>query len=245
MTNHRTKLKTLLRELFQFDAADLDFGIYRIMNQRRAEIDDFVEKGLLDAVAQEFTLLREGIVEEKREELNRVARRIREAYYPGVIDEQGNLTLPEQFMQAELPVTYVRLQTEVKRASVSAEAEAEIFNALYTFFSRYYDRGDFVTKRRYSRLRIVTWGRYLEMQGLLANWQPCRDGSVFTQRGVRTCLSSFVGTASLLMFGPASTPKANSSNWMGARRTTSRRERESQSSFSTVSFTIHTYGQPT
>ena len=32
MTNHRTKLKTLLRELFQFDAADLDFGIYRIMN---------------------------------------------------------------------------------------------------------------------------------------------------------------------------------------------------------------------
>ncbi len=151
MTNHRTKLKTLLRELFQFDAADLDFGIYRIMNQRRAEIDDFVEKGLLDAVAQEFALLQEGIVEEKREELDRVARRIREAYYPGVIDKQGNLTLPEQFMQAELPVTYVRLQIEVRRATVSAEAEAEIFNALYTFFSRYYDQGDFVTKRRYSR----------------------------------------------------------------------------------------------
>jgi len=151
MTEHRTKLKTLLRELFQFDAADLDFGIYRIMNQRRAEIDDFVEKGLLDAVAQEFALLQEGVVEEKREELDRVARRIREAYHPGVIDEQGNLTLPEQFMQAELPVTYVRLQTEVKRATVSAEAEAEIFNALYTFFSRYYDQGDFVTKRRYSR----------------------------------------------------------------------------------------------
>ncbi len=151
MTNHRTKLKTLLRELFQFDAADLDFGIYRIMNQRRAEIDDFVEKGLLDAVAQEFTLLQEGIVEEKREELDRVARRIREAYYPGVIDEQGVLILPAQYMQAALPVTYVRLQIEVKRATVSAEAEAEIFNALYTFFSRYYDRGDFVTKRRYSR----------------------------------------------------------------------------------------------
>ena len=43
MTNHRTKLKTLLRELFQFDAADLDFGIYRIMNQRRAEIESFVK----------------------------------------------------------------------------------------------------------------------------------------------------------------------------------------------------------
>jgi len=51
MTNHRTKLKTLLRELFQFDAADLDFGIYRIMKKRRPEIDDFIEKGLLDAGA--------------------------------------------------------------------------------------------------------------------------------------------------------------------------------------------------
>ena len=151
MTNHRTKLKTLLRDLFQFDAVDLDFGIYRIMNQRRAEIGDFVEKGLLDAVVQEFTLLQEGVVEEKREELNRVARRIREAYHPGAIDEQGALSLPEQFMQAALPAVYVRLQIEVKRATVSSEAEAEIFNALYTFFSRYYDQGDFVTKRRYSR----------------------------------------------------------------------------------------------
>jgi len=150
MVNHRTKLKTLLRELFQFDAADLDFGIYRIMNQRRAEIEDFIERGLLDAVAQEFTLLQEGIVQEKHAELNRVARQIRETY-PGGIDEQGNLTLPEKFMQAELPLLYTRLQTEVEQATVSVEAEAEIFNALYTFFSRYYDRGDFVTKRRYSR----------------------------------------------------------------------------------------------
>lgn len=150
MVNHRTKLKTLLRELFQFDAADLDFGIYRIMNQRRAEIEDFIERGLLDAVAQEFTLLQEGIVQEKHAELNRVARQIRETY-PGGIDEQGNLTLPERFMQAELPMLYTRLQTEVEQATVSVEAEVEIFNALYTFFSRYYDRGDFVTKLRYSR----------------------------------------------------------------------------------------------
>jgi len=150
MTNHRTKLKNLLRELFQFDAADLDFGIYRIMNQRRAEIDDFIENGLLDAVAQEFTLLQEGVVEEKREELDRIALGLQKTY-PGAIDDEGNLILPEQYMQAELPLAYKRVQEEIARATVSAEAEAEIFNALYTFFSRYYDRGDFITKRRYSR----------------------------------------------------------------------------------------------
>ena len=29
------KFQELLRELFQFDCADLDFGIYRIMNHKR------------------------------------------------------------------------------------------------------------------------------------------------------------------------------------------------------------------
>lgn len=88
MVNHRTKLKTLLRELFQFDAANLDFGIYRIMNQRRAEIEDFVERGLLDAVAQEFTLLQEGVVKEKREELNGLARQVRRMYVYNPIPSQ-------------------------------------------------------------------------------------------------------------------------------------------------------------
>jgi hypothetical protein len=32
------KLSALLKELFQLDQADLDFGIYRIMNQKRDEI---------------------------------------------------------------------------------------------------------------------------------------------------------------------------------------------------------------
>jgi adenine-specific DNA-methyltransferase len=34
MTSHRGKFQQLLRELFQFDCADLDFGIYRIMNYK-------------------------------------------------------------------------------------------------------------------------------------------------------------------------------------------------------------------
>jgi len=38
MTDTRTplaKFQALLRELFQFECADLDFGIYRIMNHKR------------------------------------------------------------------------------------------------------------------------------------------------------------------------------------------------------------------
>ena len=44
----------LLRELFQFDCADLDFGIYRIMNRRRDVIERFIAQDLLKSVAEEL-----------------------------------------------------------------------------------------------------------------------------------------------------------------------------------------------
>ena len=48
------KLKTKLAELFQLDQADLDFGIYRIMNARRDEINRFLERDLLPQVREAF-----------------------------------------------------------------------------------------------------------------------------------------------------------------------------------------------
>ncbi|MCK9230520.1 MAG: hypothetical protein M0Q23_07325 [Syntrophales bacterium] len=40
------KFQGLLKELFQFDAADLDFGIYRIMNYKRGVIERFIQEDL-------------------------------------------------------------------------------------------------------------------------------------------------------------------------------------------------------
>ena len=151
MTDYRARLQDLLRELFQFDCADLDFGIYRIMNQRRAEIEQFIQKGLLDAVAEELKPLAAHTAEEKHAELDKKAREVCAAYGVQAIDEKGRFALSE-FAQLQLPQEYVQLKAEVDAIHVSAETEAQVFNDLYTFFSRYYDNGDFVTKRRYSRV---------------------------------------------------------------------------------------------
>ena len=40
------KLKAKLRELFELDKADLDFGIYRILRVRHKEIAEFLDKHL-------------------------------------------------------------------------------------------------------------------------------------------------------------------------------------------------------
>ena len=44
-----TKFQDLLRELFQFDCADLGFGIYRIMNHKR----DVVERFITEQIARQ------------------------------------------------------------------------------------------------------------------------------------------------------------------------------------------------
>ena len=46
MSTPQMKFQQLLRELFQFDCADLDFGIYRIMNFKRAIIERFISEDL-------------------------------------------------------------------------------------------------------------------------------------------------------------------------------------------------------
>ncbi len=47
MSDAVQRLQKLLRELFQLDASgDLDFGVYRIMNHKRGEIEAFVNESL-------------------------------------------------------------------------------------------------------------------------------------------------------------------------------------------------------
>lgn len=57
-TNHNSgfllKLKDHLKVLFQFDCAELNFGIYRIMNYKRKEIEKFIEDDLIRVVEKEF-----------------------------------------------------------------------------------------------------------------------------------------------------------------------------------------------
>ncbi|MGX3022050.1 site-specific DNA-methyltransferase [Ursidibacter sp. B-7004-1] len=77
---------TKLKEIFQINQADLDFGIYRILNSRSAEIQQFLE---------------------------------------------------------------IQLPRKIQTAIQDFNQETAVYNHLYTFFSRYYDNGDFISQRRY------------------------------------------------------------------------------------------------
>ncbi|MCS7228381.1 MAG: site-specific DNA-methyltransferase, partial [Endomicrobia bacterium] len=48
------KFQQLLKQLFQFDTSDLDFGIYRILNYKRKQIERFIDEELIDKVENAF-----------------------------------------------------------------------------------------------------------------------------------------------------------------------------------------------
>ncbi len=127
------KLQRLLEELFQLDQADLDFGIYRIMNQKRDEVVRFLEKDLLPQVKEAFGQYKSADKVEVQKELDKA---IEQAKALGVDPESSTKVreLREQYDDSAVDVVGL---------------ENEVFSHLFNFFRRYYHEGDFISLRRY------------------------------------------------------------------------------------------------
>ena len=132
--NNYDKLIAILREVFQIDQADLDFGIYRIMNQKRDEINDFLENKLIPQVKEEIAKANLGDASAIQKELEEA---IAGAKVLGV-DPDGVQKIKD--LKAQLETT--------KPVSL---IEEEVFSHLAAFFKRYYDNGDFISLRRYKK----------------------------------------------------------------------------------------------
>src|SRR3954451_14388403 len=88
MSEKFEKLKTLLKELFQLDQPDLDFGLYRIMHAKSAEVTQFLEKDLLPQVKEAFGLYK---ASDKAELQRELAKAVEQAQSLGADPE----TLPK------------------------------------------------------------------------------------------------------------------------------------------------------
>ena len=132
------RLQALLREMFQLDRGDLDFGLYRIMNLKSAEIAAFLENDLLPQVKTILNLA-------GTEELDRLEQEI-------TYDVKAALSLGlDPDVSPKIKALRKRL-AEIKGVNVKrdTDAEADVYNHLAAFFSRYYAEGDFISQRRYS-----------------------------------------------------------------------------------------------
>jgi adenine-specific DNA-methyltransferase len=131
----RSRLIKKLYELFQLDQPDLDFGFYRIMHAKAKEVRDFIGADLLKIVADAF-----GDVDVPRKaEL--------QAAYKEAIQTAKNFGAPNP--EETEPVKEAKAALDAVKDTASAEAD--VYDHLYRFFERYYDDGDFVSRRYYAR----------------------------------------------------------------------------------------------
>ncbi len=149
MSESLHKFQNLLRELFEFDLADLDFGIYRIMNHKRQVIERFIADDLPKAIAEELisgALAEQGQAQKMLEEAR---RKVLDAIGEDALDANGNLA--EKYRDTKAGKEYLEAQAKAVGTRSIEALEAAIYNHLYTFFSRYWQEGDFISKRRYSK----------------------------------------------------------------------------------------------
>jgi adenine-specific DNA-methyltransferase len=115
-----------------FDQADLDFGIYRIMNAKRDEITRFLDNDLLPQVRKSLSELASGDRAQIESEL---AKAIESLLQLGS-DPESSSKVKE-------------LREQLAAYTDIDAAESEVFSHLYEFFRRYYTEGDFLSLRRY------------------------------------------------------------------------------------------------
>jgi adenine-specific DNA-methyltransferase len=131
MNEKQEKLIKLLEDMFQLNQTDLDFGIYRIMNQKADEIKQFLQKDLIASIKNAFSVNNnDGL----QKELNDLIS-----------------TITNAGMNPEDSPKVKEIREKLSSSSNNESTENEIYSYLTNFFSRYYKDGDFVSLRRYKK----------------------------------------------------------------------------------------------
>lgn len=133
MSNY-DQLKKVLNEIFELDKADLDFGIYRIMNQKRKQVNEFIDKQLPADISKALSETQTADKAELEGELKTLKKNLEDA---GVV-------------AAESP-KYKLLNEKLALIDTTEVLEQEVFSHLANFFRRYYKDGDFISMRRYKK----------------------------------------------------------------------------------------------
>lgn len=131
----RALLVEKLKELFQLDQPDLDFGFYRIMHLREKEVSRFIETDLMETVQKSLAVQTEGKLEklQHKYEFERTQAEKYGAPEPDAVE------------------SVKKAKIEWENARDRTRLEKDVYENLIRFFERYYDNGDFLSLRYCAR----------------------------------------------------------------------------------------------
>lgn len=134
MATQFDKFIATMKTVLMLDQADLDFGIYRIMNQKRDQIESYLNNDLRWQVTEAIRENASNDAEAVKKELTQLVA-----------------TLTAAGMNPDDAPKVKELKERIARCGNSEELENEVYSHLTIFFGRYYDGGDFISQRRYKK----------------------------------------------------------------------------------------------
>lgn len=134
MATQFDKFITTMKKVLMLDQADLDFGIYRIMNQKRDQIESYLNNDLRRQVTEAIRENASSDAEALKKELTQLVA-----------------TLTAAGMNPDDAPKVKELKERIAQCGNSEELENEVYSYLTIFFGRYYDGGDFISQRRYKK----------------------------------------------------------------------------------------------
>ena len=134
MATQFDKFIATMKKVLMLDQADLDFGIYRIMNQKRDQIESYLNNDLRRQVTEAIRENASSDAEALKKELTQLVA-----------------TLTAAGMNPNDAPKVKELKERIAQCGNSEELENEVYSHLTIFFGRYYDGGDFISQRRYKK----------------------------------------------------------------------------------------------
>lgn len=186
--NSINQLKYFLKEMFQFNANDLDFGIYRIYNLKRKEIENFIDgkdDQCLEPIISEA--LKEVKNNSRKAELIELETYLKTLNRQDLLnDVEDNYSQLELFIKANIDETkkkelLVSLVNATKELNITDEIKDKIYNHILGFFEMYYSNGDFGYNNRSRNLYKVPYEADYDGSDTMFHWK--HKGSLYIKTG--------------------------------------------------------------
>lgn len=181
-------LKGFLKEMFQFNANDLDFGIYRIYNLKRKEIENFIDskdEQCLEPIINKTLELVSNI--EKQVELTSLTAYLKKFNQESLVNEQA-----ANFKEIQLLIDFSKddqekesltaaLTASTKEFNITDEIKDKIYNHILGYFEMYYSNGDFGYNNRSRNLYKVPYEADYDGNDTMFHWK--HKGSLYIKTG--------------------------------------------------------------
>ncbi|KAF0238519.1 MAG: hypothetical protein FD181_1022 [Prolixibacteraceae bacterium] len=187
--NSIDQLKYFLKEMFQFNANDLDFGIYRIYNLKRKEIENFIDgndEQCLEPIINKTLELVSNI--EKQVELTSLTAYLKKFNQENLVnDPAGNFEKIQQLIinfgenEQEKESLTAALTASNKEFNITDEIKDKIYNHILGYFEMYYSNGDFGYNNRSRNLYKVPYEADYDGNDTMFHWK--HKGSLYIKTG--------------------------------------------------------------